>query len=400
MKSINYIFKSVTLVFVVLIIHSCTKDEPKINFTKELESRTKSQIGDKSIQWLDNFRLDLLENRVSEYSIEDAINGLDILLNLYKTQGVGNFIQYDIVKKDHKLILNQNSKVNTDKLREVFESIYSTNKSHFENSILVNKVLGSIKLSVKDSNSTSITFTSTTVIGSEDPTDTEIPIIYEPCTPKFGPNACFKSGYGDADFSKYITTPYSTSGPLIEGGDCYGNKVGKTSAFEEVQKKFTTKIPKIVNIKNGKWITTYTVKFVNEKCNFIDLGKKIEDFNSFSGCSNDLMNDNSDSNIYPTSIYYDDQLNCSYCIVDNWIKSKIPAGKQMSHLNIFTDKLGGGPGSTKWIVEVCWGEPVLIPIVDPGPHIPGPSPTIKLNSFITNNDPYSNLSQSLTQILN
>lgn len=404
MNRIKFLLSAFVVAILPLGIYSCVEDNgnPNIN---EVTTRTQSQIGNKGILWLDNFRLDLLQNRANEYSKEDAIEGLDILLNLYKTQGVGNFLQYDILKKDHIIALNQNGNINTDELREVFESIYNTNKKHFENSLLTNKVLGSIKLNIKETTPASLTLTATTVIGSEDPTDFEIPILDEKCTPKFGPNACFNSGLGDADYTKYITSPYSTSAPLIEGGDCNGNKVGKTAAFEEVQKKFTTKIPKIVNIKKGKWITSYAVKFVNEKCEFIDLGRKISDFNSFSGCSNDLMNDNTDSKVYPTTTYNADQLNCSYCIVDNWIKSKIPAGSQMSHLNIFTDKLltsnnPTGFMNTKWIVEVCWGEPVLIPIEVRGPQLPGPSPTIKVNDFITNIDPYSNLSQNLTQILN
>ncbi len=53
-----------------------------------------------------------------DYIISDAMTGIDIILNLYKTQGLGNFIQYDILKKDYIIPLTQSGRINTSSLSQ------------------------------------------------------------------------------------------------------------------------------------------------------------------------------------------------------------------------------------------------------------------------------------------
>ena len=406
MKNIKYTLSITKIFLVLLFLNSCIKEETKQVTNHELVTRSIDQINTKTVSWLDNFRLDLVENRQNEYSVEDAIAGMDVILNLYKTQGVGSFIQYDIEYRDYTVPLNQSGKITTDALRILFESVYDNNKNQYLNSSLPNKILGNINIDIKVENQTSVVMTVKTVIGSEDLNDNSFPSLDDDCIDTFGPNECFRSGDGDADFIKYITTTYSTSSPLEGGGKCDGTLSGVTAAHEEVQKKFSKKIAKSVNLKKGKFESTYIIKYVNEECKFIDIGRNGFGFNTFSGCSETIMNDNVFPSLGPITTYDTDKLNCAHCIINNWINYVIPAGNQMSHINIFTANLGFTPTSNKWIVEVCWGEPVLIPLEQPFPistddtFMRGPSPTIKDAQSITNTNPYNNLNQSISNIIN
>lgn len=404
MKNIKYSF---SVIFLMLLLYSCNKEESKIVTNDKLTTRSIAKINAKTLSWLDNFRLDLVENNQNEYSVEDAMAGMDVILNLYKTQGVGSFIQYDIEQRDYTVPLNQSGKITTDALRILFESVYDNNKNQYLNSSLPNKILGNINIDIKAENQTSVVMTVKTVIGSEDLDDDSQPSLDDDCAKTFGPGLCFKAGDGDADFIKYITTTYSTSSPLEGGGKCDGTLVDKTAAHEEVQKKFSRKIAKSVNIKKGKFESTYIIKYVNEECEFIDIGRNGFGFNTFSGCSETIMNDNVFPSLGPITTYNTDELNCAHCIINNWINYVIPAGNQMSHINIFTANLGFSSKSNKWIVEVCWGEPVLVPLEQPFPiptgddtFMRGPSPTIKDVSIITNTNPYNNLNLSISNIIN
>lgn len=407
MTNTKYLYSILSVVLITLFFYSCNKDETMHKIPNELVSRTQIEINSKTISWLDNFRLDLTENRNNQYDVQDAVAGMDVILNLYKTQGVGNFIQYDIEQRDYTVPLNQSGMITTAALRVLFESIFNNNKSHYLNSTLPNKILGNINIDIITRNQTYIELKVTSVIGSEDLNDISVPSLDDDCASTFGTSQCFKSGYGDADFKKYMSTTYFTNIPLEGGGKCDGTLIGKTAAHEEVQKKFTTKIPKYVNVKNGKQVVTHMVKFVNEECTYIDIGRNIYTYNTFLNCSNSLMNDNVFVPSVPVTTYSTSELNCAYCIINNWITSVIPSGYHMSHVNIFTDGLGFGPTSIKWIVEVCWAEPVLVPITVPGPlpsgggsFLPGPSPTIKATTDITNVDPYNNLNVTISSIIN
>lgn len=390
------------LVVTILItfIYSCSEEfDSRTNEIKpNTTTRTVSEIGSKSINWLDEFRIDIYQNRSNEFSIEDAVIGLDAILNLYKTQEIGNFVRYDVLKNNYAVALNTSGKINTLTLRSLFESIHFDNKEFYENSLLPNKLLGGISIQVKERKSEEIVIEVFSVIGENNDN-----YSYEPetaddlgCYPQFGEDECFKAGFGDAD---YIEGGFGR--PLLDGGKCDGTLVNKTAAHEEVQNKFTQKIPNLVN-ESG---LPYTVNFVNQNCKGIVISRFLDEYNEFTGCTNSLLNDNTINNLYPTTVYDNTALNCAYCIINNWVQSVIPADLQMSYMNIFTDKLltTGNPtgnNDTKWFVEICWGEPVLVPIVDiPVPNEPNGIDDIGMRGNIIGNDPYQNLGVSVSSLL-
>lgn len=406
MKNVK-IFIGVCLVaMTMLFVYACTKDELKLAQSQDnTKFRGDSEIGSKTILWVDNFRKNLYENRDSMYEIGDVVTGLEIILNLYKSQGIGNFVQYDILKKDYAVSLNQNGKVSTSTLRGLFEQIYLRSKEQFEQTIFPNKVMGNFAIKVRSNLNGVATVEVTSIVGQSDLNDQSTATLETNetiCMPTFSTNTCYKSGYGDADYFKEEQNSNLSFGrPLIDGGKCDGTLIGKTAAHEEVQKKFTAKIPKTVNLFNNKGATSHMVKFVNQECKGIVISRKIDDYNNFNNCSNNLLNDNTDSNFYPTTLYDANSLNCAYCIINNWVKEQIPSPKQLSYMNIFTDKLLSpnnptGLNNTKWYVEICWGDPVLIPILNhKNPEL---SPTEDVN-YILDPNPYSNLNVNVSTII-
>ncbi len=398
----NYLLISILLILILSTFSCIKEDNSKIEIYRNTELRSPITIGSKSISWLDSFRINLFENRHKNYIINDAISGIDIILNLYKTQGLGSFIQYDILKKDYVIPLTPSGSINTSSLRSFFEEVHQNNGSQYLNSRLENKALGGITIEIKSQTQTELHVSVTSVIGANDPQDTTSLILDDDygCFSKFSSNSCFKAGFGDSDYYKLSTgTTFSYGRQLEGGGKCNGTLVGKTAAHEEIQKKFTSQIPKIVNVKSGKFLNTHIVKFVNQECKFIAITRKIDEYNNYLGCSNDLMKDYTLSTIFPTTIYNNNALNCSYCIINNWVKSVIPSGLQLSHMNIWTDFSPGFNSDTEWFVEICWGEPVLVPIVVLGP-ISGPSPTEVSNENIIGSDPYYKLDKDIFSIIN
>jgi|JI10StandDraft_1071094.scaffolds.fasta_scaffold19827_6 hypothetical protein len=385
------------LIVTILItfIYSCSEefDSRTNQINPNTATRTVSEIGSKSINWLDEFRIDIYQNRSNEFSIEDAVIGLDAILNLYKTQEIGNFVRYDVLKNNYAVALNTSGKINTLTLRSLFESIHFDNKEFYENSLLPNKLLGGISIQVKERKREEIVIEVFSVIGENNDNyifDAELNDELD-CQPQFSTEDCYYAGFGDADYIKYSSSNiYSYGSQLIGGGKCDGTLTNETAAHEEVQKKFTQKIPNMVN-KSG---IPYTVKFVNQECKFINITKNISDYNQFpySSCSDLTLLDNTINDIEPTSSYNNTELDCAYCIIDNWVKSILPQGYNLSHMNIWTYLTSNFQNSTGWIVEICWGEPVLVPIVDtPIPNEPNGIDDLGLRGNITSNDPFQNL---------
>lgn len=398
----NIYFSYLTILFgliVITISFSCAKDSPNSKEIKNdswAEKRTVGLIGTKPVSWVENFRLTILENRSNQYNPEDAIVGLDAILNLYKTNHVGNFDRYDINKKEYNLPINADGKVSTTSLRQLFETIHNDNKQFFLNSPINNKLLGGIALAIKERNFDNLKIEVFTQIGdnmenvdhenpdSEGNSDDDL----RTCNPTFKASDCFVAGFGDADY-----TAGGFTRPLQGGGKCDGTFKGLTAAHEEVQKKFSRNIPNLVNIGG----TTHSVKFVNTNCEVVRISRDVPLYNNFRNCSNEIFTDVA-FGLYPTS-YNSDKLDCAHCIINKMLSTKIPIGSSLSYMNISTELSPGGDNKVVWFVEICWGEPIYVPIVqnEDGPQNPDND---GMRGNITNDNPYLNLNIPVGNFLN
>lgn len=374
-----------------LVLASCNKESSvtDLNLNTEVRSvdgdgyqKPSSLISGKSILWIDSLRNNLYNNNSADYSVDDAVIGMDIILNLYKTQGVGNFKQYEVAEKSYTIDLNNFGRISVASMRIFFEKVYSANKEMYSNSLLENKVLGEIRIQVVGGNSTEVKVNVTTIIGSHDINSIVDSLLLDDdgteCKPTFKEDDCYVTGLGDVDDNR-----------LYGGGDCNGNKIDKTAAHEEVQKKFTRKIPKIVSIKKGNQYASYIVKFVKQDCKYLDIWSFYNEYNNFSNCPNNLMSDDYGD------MYDNEALDCAYCVVNNWVRETIPSGYELCYMNIWTDiSTGGGNTPIKWFIEICWGEAILIPIAPVFDLLE--SSQVESDAFIIHNDPYCNLGSNIT----
>lgn len=378
------------MALLILVIQACNKEEIKIGVKTESRTISGIIINSRSATWIDSFRQNIYENIDSDYSVNDGIDGMDFLLNIYKTQGIGNFKQYAVNTYEYEIPLLLSGKMTTSALRDFFEDVYFNNKELYLNSTLDNKIFGEIKLEILSANSSLVKVLVTTIIGSNDTlhtTDSYIMAEDESyCQPTFNETDCFYAGFGDADY-------YNNNFGLLFGGDCNGNKIGNIAAHEEVQKKFTKQIPTTVIIKEGKNIASNAVKFVVQNCVLFNISGDVSFYNTYIGCSNDLLNDDV---FYNITKYDNEALDCAYCIVNNWVRETIPSGYDLCFMNIWTDQLlTGTPNNNdiKWLIEICWGTPILVPI-SPVLTVGDLSP-VEAESIITNPDPYDNLGMSI-----
>ena len=283
-------------------------------------------------------------------SIEDAIMQMNVLFNLYNTQGIARFIAYDFLVRDVELPIIADS-VNTQDLRIFYEEIYSQNRSFFINSSLNNKRLGFVAINYKELINNKAIYEVVTVLGSEDLMSADDPI----CGSVFPPDLCIKTGWGDLEQEEF-------SG-LYFGGYCEGGSEGEISAHEAVQQMLTKSIPLTATSGNKFKLNYFNVKYTNVMCVELYAPLTTTFLQSSQnwplvGCENIYLTDAINPH---TTEYVTEMLDCAYCAMELIINEFRIGQKVLSSINI-SNNCTSGLTYCVWQAKICYGDTILVPI--------------------------------------
>ncbi len=347
MNYTKYFFRGIFVsAFFLSIFSSCTKEDlKKKNSTNVINVNTRT-INDNK-EWLESFRQNLITNSTNSYSTSDVEYGIESLFNLLGTNGVRFTERVEILESNFE-VTPINNNLTKSQILSLFNSIYTNVKNAYDLSTKVNKGLPFIDIQ-KQLNQNSITYNVRAFIGNNEVPNFNSGILIDLCTNEFNSSDCFRSAV--ESFNGSISS---------SGGPC-GSPNSLTSAQVEIEKKINKSIPTTISSKFG---LQGIIKYVDVECmQPIDIthsnAMRLLIENS-SNCKNIDFEDFFTTNDLE---YNFNKLNCSMCLIKQFLNTITPPGKVLSSINIVGDILDAG--AIVWRIEPCFAKPIFISVTIP-----------------------------------
>ncbi|MBT8394146.1 MAG: hypothetical protein KJN66_04760 [Bacteroidia bacterium] len=326
----------------------------------EVNNRSsESLLTHSEIQWIESFRLNLRDNTLDHsYSVDNVIYGMKAIFNLVPGHGskkINNLLIY----KELNSYTVQDNMMTRDEISKLYEDIFNKTKSYYNDLTIQNKAFLFIDISLKNQFSQNVQFEVSHYFGDAELVDS--PNFYSP-------DFC-----GDFETTDCFLSAFTYPGYIFGGGDCDGNGAEGTSAQRQIEEAINAKVPSILSNKFG--FQGYVV-YESIICHFYDFNDLAEFNLEINACAGDFA-DGQDE------LEYDgDLLNCVQCLLERFIMENTPPGFTLASISITSDFTPNSSSTLYWFFEICYGEPVFVPVHQPGPF-PG-NQDIILNTSIAN----------------
>nr|MBS0036660.1 hypothetical protein [Saprospiraceae bacterium] len=320
---------------------------------------------DSNILWLEDFRLNLIDTSSAfSYSISEVEYGVETVYNLIGSVGP-KITSNSSIYKDSIELQVQNGLLNGNRIKTLSSHIFSMMEDYvFQN----DKGFLFVDINAEDNGSLAKFHISLIAADISEPDSTAALVSY--CTEDyFSSPDCFRSAVGNPKIGSQI----------YDGGPC--NDINdETSAQVEVETAIQHDIPRV--IYHSTWgafgVIEGYIRYTNpDREDFYfpdDLGNLSS---SYANCSA-LKLDFKDNNNTLSEIEYEtDRLNCTLCILYDYIESIKPNDKEICDITIWGDLLIGVSSSSEihWFGEVVFCDAEVVKLKHPGPQEPAPAPT-------------------------
>lgn len=310
---------------------------------------------DSNILWLENFRLNLTDSSSTfSYSISEVEYGLETIYNLIGSVGPNLTSNSNIYNDSIELEVN-NGQLSGERIKSLSSDIFSMIEGYV---FQEDKGFLFVDLNAEEMGNKVKFLISTTAADISDPDTSSTFTPY--CTEDyFTSSQCFRSAIGNPKIG------YS----ILNGGPC-NDPNNETSAQAEVEAAIQNEIPQVIYHKLWSTLPVAWVRYTNPVHIPLYLPVDLDDIiYNYPNCGSLNLFYLDQTTLLDEIEYGFDELNCTLCLLYDYIESIRPNGKELCDITIYGDAIPDGILTfIHWLEEVVFCDVEEVSLSAPLPH--------------------------------